>query len=246
VRSIIPILVVGIIAFAVFDFAVMDNRPWILNRTSAARIIEHSAQFLHKTKLRFEIDQQQAWVPGVCHNYEFRPESQGLVSQYLASGLMKFSPYRNQGSPMDPSVGSLDLRDADFLADETDNCERHPVRSDTGVYELKLGNAMVEVLGIRKDKNRALVDFRWQFDSLNEIGKILPSIRSAIETEKDESRLSAAENAIIPFWTGSAEIMRYDNGWRLNSIELKDWDVGPNWPDPSFNWGAFDEHENHF
>jgi hypothetical protein len=55
------------------------------------------------------------------------------------------------------------------------------------------------------------------------------------------------------FWEATAEFVSYDDGWRVSKIDLSShragdfqWVYGPPWPDPYFNWGAFDESLNRY
>jgi hypothetical protein len=153
-----------------------------------------------------------------------------------------------------PSTGSLDLSISDdgFLTDDIDSCKTREVGPMTGAYELTLGKPVVNVNGIREEGKRAFVDFTWHFESLNEVGKSLPQIRSTYQMEIDQEHMTADEKSSAPFWTGRAELVKYDDGWRVVTIALSSrgfawdgWEYGPNWPDPHFNWNAFDEDENH-
>jgi hypothetical protein len=229
-----------------------QNHPRILTRGSAATVIQGSAQFRHKTKLFFTISQAESVIPGVCDNFEFSPEKMQVLGEYLKTGTMKFSPYGNQMPPFLPaSFGSVDLSiDGRFLLDHIDSCKSREVSKTTGAYELRLGKTVVQVTGIRGSGNQALVDFRWHFESINEVGQALPRIRFAKEMEIADPHVTAEEKSITPFWTGSAEFTKYDDGWRIGTINFgsKPWDrwvYGPDWPDPNFNWNAFDESENH-
>lgn len=229
-----------------------QNRPLILTRGSAATVIGRCAQFRHKTKLFFTVSQAEGLFPGVCHNFEFSPEKMRVLDEYLKTGAMKFSPYRNQMPPFPgASFGSVDLStDGRFLLDQIDSCKSREVSKTTGAYELRLGKAVVQVTGIRKSGNQALVDFRWHFESINEVGQTLPRIRFAKETEIADPHLTAEEKSLAPFWTGSVEFTKYDDGWRIGTINFgsKPWDrwvYGPDWPDPNFNWNGFEENENH-
>jgi len=119
------------------------------------------------------------------------------------------------------------------------------VSETTGAYELTLGNPVVEVTGIRKDGGRGFVDFRWHFDSVNDVGRSLPGVANQREQQRSDDYLSAAEKSLAPFWIGSAEFASYDDGWRVEKINLCSgklsdfhWEYGPDWPDPSFKLGG--------
>jgi hypothetical protein len=230
--------------------------PYVLTRYTAANAIEATAQFQHKTKLLFRINQAEGVIPGICHNFEFSPEKTSMVNQYLRSGTMKFSAYGNQIPPFPPATAAsleLSLSDIGFIVDHVDSCKAREVTKMTGVYELSLGRAVVEATGIRKDGNRAYVDFKWHFESLSKLGRSLPRVQITKKMEQDNEHLTAEEKSTAPFWTGSAELTKYDDGWRVVILTLssgrfswEDWDYGPDWPDPDFNWNTFDENENHY
>jgi hypothetical protein len=231
------------------------NRPWILTRGSAATAIERCAEFRHKTKLFFTVSQVEGIIPGACHNFQFSGQKIQIVQQYLNSGSMKFCSYGNQNAPFGPaSVGSIDLSigDGSFLLDKIDSCKNRAVGKSTGEYELRLGKAVVEVTGIRKNGDQAIVDFKWHFTSINEVGLMLPRIKITRQYEMLDEHLTAEEKSIAPFWVGVGHLTKYDDGWRVASIDLgssliepQDWAYGPlSWPDPDFNWNAFDENEN--
>lgn len=215
------------------------NRPCILTRLTAAKAIESTAEFQHKTKLYFEINQAEALVPGVCHNFGFAPDKAHLFEEYRKKGDLQFSKFGNQSPPypFPAGAGSLDLSldsGGKFLTDDIQPCTPRGAKDDTGAYELRIGMPVVEVNGIREDGNRAHVDFNWHFESLNEVGRaVLPPPTTHT------------------FSNGRAELVKYDDGWRVVSIELNgkaypDWRYGPEkWPDPNFNWHTFDEDENH-
>jgi len=139
-----------------------------------------------------------------------------------------------------------------FLARRIDVCKVRPVADTTGEYELTLGNPVLEVLGIRRSSDRALVDFRWHFESLNEIGRVLPGVQATREQQTSDDHLTPEEKAIAPFWTGLAELAKYEDGRRVLSVKLDSgriwerWQYGPEWPDPYFNWNAFDENQNRY
>jgi len=165
---------------------------------------------------------------------------------------MKFSAYRNQNGPFgDPSLGSIDLSigEQTFLLDKIDSCRSRAVSKFTGAYELRLGKAVVDVTGIRKNGDQSTVDFRWHFTTFNEVGQALPRIQITRQYEMLDEHLTAEEKSIAP---GVAHLTKYDDGWRVASIDLgssllepQDWAYGPlSWPDPDFNWNAFDENEN--
>jgi len=224
------------------------DHPAILTRTTAASAIEATAELQHKTKLRFLIGQAEGVVEGVCHNFTFRPESKPLIEQYLKAGQLKFFPYGSQSPPFDLDYGySNDLAlDADgLLADNIQPCVTKKVTSETGEYELTIGNPIVEVNGILKSGNDAHVDFTWHFDSLSKIGKSLGFIQGLRESEKNESHFSEVERSKAPFWNGTAEMARYDDGWRVVSINMPwGYSFSQRWPDPDFNWGTSDEDQN--
>ena len=228
--------------------------PRIPTRASAAKAIEATAEFQHKTKLSFEIGQEESAIAG-CHNFEFAPEHVTTFRHYLETGVMEFSPKGGlRGPPFtETSEGSIGLTDAGFLVDHIELCESRPLTETTGAYELTLGKPIVEVTGIRKQGSRALVDFRWHFESLNEVGRSLPRVQTAREQQTSDERLTAGEKSLAPFWTGLAEFASYDDGWRVEKIEFRSgklsdfrWEYGPAWPDPSFNWNAFDESQNRY
>jgi hypothetical protein len=250
-----------------------------LTRSSAASAIEATAEFQHKTKLVFEIGQLQTGVPGVCRTYGFSPDHALIFAQYLAAGVMKFQAWGNNDQPegvtegsdisrrplsallasafmRDPSTASIDMvgPSVNLLTEShADRCGHQPLTEQTGTYELSLGNSVVVVTGIKRDGNRAFVEFRWHFDSLNEVGKLLPRLRNQIEYQQADEHLSVAERATAPFWIGTSELQEYDDGWRVSKIELNagkaayfKWEYGPTWPDPEFNWKTPDENLNRF
>jgi len=107
------------------------------------------------------------------------------------------------------------------------------------------------VNGIRREGNRAFVDFAWHFESLDELGRKFTE--DTKEMEIRDKRVADDAKSTTPFWVGSAELAKYDDGWRVLTIKLDLWDRPdcwhygpPKWPDPSFNWGTFDEDENHY
>jgi len=232
----------------------LRNHPWILTRSTAATVIEQCAQFRHKTRLRFEIAQEEGILPGVCHNFQFSANKTKIAADYLEAGAMKFSPYGNQSPPFPgASVGSIDLSIGEnkFLLDEIDDCKFRDVTKAVGVYEVRLGKPIVNVTGIQKDSNQAIVDFTWHFESINEIGQALPRLRATQEMEIADPHMTADQKSIAPFWTGSAIFAKYDDGWRIGTITFgtkpwSAWEYGPDWPDPNFNWNGFDENENHY
>jgi hypothetical protein len=229
----------------------LQDRPWILTRGTAATAINRSAQFRHKTKLRFEITQAEGFISGVCHNFDFEPTKLPVVKAYHKAGTIKFSAYRNQMPPFPgPSTGSIDLSigDSRFLSDHIEPCKTREVASTTGAYEVSLGKTVVEVTGIQKNGSQAVVYFRWHFESINEIGQALPRVQIAREQEMGDPHLTSEEKAIAPFWTGSAEFSNYDDGWRIANMKFSaepwdEWAYGPDWPDPEFDWG-WNENEN--
>lgn len=210
------------------------DRPYILTRFTAAEAIESTAEFQHKTKLYFEINQAEGIVPGVCHNFSFASDKAHLFEEYRERGDLQFSKFGNQLPPyrIGASAGSLDLSlDGKFLTDDIESCTPRQVKNETGAYELRIGTPIVEVNGIRKDQNQAHVDFTWQFASLNQVGHILFQHQRNVE------------------FHGTAHLAKYDDGWRVVSMKLagEDWGYGPEtWPDPRFNWHTFDENENHW
>jgi hypothetical protein len=223
------------------------ERPYVLTRLTAARAIESTAQFQHKTKLSFEITQAESNVMGgACHNFEFSREKMPMLTKYLETGAMKFSAYGNQRAPYrDAREGSLDLSlgEGNFLVDHIDSCKTREGNKTTGAYELTVGKPVIEVNGIRKEGNRASVDFNRHFESFNEVFQALPRVQATKEMETVEEHLTAHEKSTAPFWTGSAELTQYDDGWRVVTVKLstgryswKNWDYGPEWPDPDFNW----------
>jgi hypothetical protein len=234
------------------------NRPYVLTRFTAAQAIEATAEFQHKTKLYFEIGQAEGVVPGVCHNFQFAPEKAQSFEEYRKSGKLQLQAFGNQGPPYPPaSQGSLDLSlesGGGFLVDQIAECKPRTVTPATGAYELTIGDAVVVVNGIRKNGNRAHIDFTWHFRSLNQVGRSLPVVQGTRNMELHEDRLPLSARQNAPFWNGSAQLMKYDDGWRVVSIDLNvknvvppQWVYGPeNWPDPSFKWNAFDEDQNHW
>jgi hypothetical protein len=253
-RLLISILLALFVLAGVYHVLFEGPHPYVLMRFTAASAIGSTAEFQHKTKLLFEINQAESVVPGVCHNFEFSPGKVEIIRRYLKTGAMKFSAYRNQIQPFPaPSLGSSDLTTSGFLEDHIDSCKARPVSDSTGAYELGLGRPIVEVTGIRKESGRAFVDFRWHFESLNAVGRFLVQVQLTEEAEHRDEHLTAEEKSIAPFWPGSAELRKYDDGWRVLTINLgptrpggERWEYGPEWPDPSFNWGAFDESENRY
>lgn len=230
------------------------ERPYVLIRFSATKAIEATAEFQHKTKLFFEIGQAEGAIPGACHNFEFSPEKISIFKDYLATGAMQFFPYRNQQPPFgSASAAALDLSigEEHLLVDNIDACKAREVKEITGAYELSLGKAVVEVTGIKKEGNRASADFEWHFESLNKVGQALPRITVTKQLQIADARTTPQEKLIAPFWLGSAELTKYDDGWRVMTVNLSSskfpwgsWDYGPEWPDESFDWHTFDEHEN--
>jgi hypothetical protein len=225
--------------------------PYVLIRLSAANAIESTAQFQHKTKLFFAVNEAEAVIPDVCHNFEFAADKGTTVDRYLKTGMMKFNPYGNQSAPFPPAeLGSLDLSlsDVGLLVDHIDVCKPHEVTKTTGAYELSLGKPVVNVTGIRKDGDQAHVDFTWHFESLTKLGHMLPRVQALNEMEQNDGHLSPSQRADAPFWTGVAEFTKYDDGWRLVTLNLETggWNYGPHWPDPYFNWNTFDENQNHY
>jgi hypothetical protein len=242
-RAHLPSRVLGVLTALCLSSALCGcNRPYILIRPTAAKAIEATAEFQHKTKLYFEINQAAAPFPGVCHNFAFARDKIFMFNGYREKGELKFHKLGSQSPPYrwPASAGSLDLSRDSFgklLTDEIEPCASRQPNGDTGAYELKLGDPVVEVNGIRKDGNRAHVDFTWHFESLNEVGRIL---------------LQGTKGSRSYFWNGAAELVEYDDGWRVVAIDLTGighfkWRYGTEeWPDPNFNWGTFDEDENHW
>ena len=228
--------------------------PYFLTRFGAARAIGATAEFQHKSKLSFEIGQGESFIPEVCHDFDVSPERIAAFNQYLKTGAMKFSPYGNQIPPFPPaSVGSIDLSvSSGFLVDHIDHCKVRPVTERTGAYELTPGIPIVTVTGIREEGGRAFVDVRWHFEPLNEVVRSLPRVQATREQQIRDEHLTAADKSIAPFWVGSAEFTKYDDGWRVVAIKLDSgkmferWEYGPQWPDHSFNWNAFDEQANRY
>jgi hypothetical protein len=116
-----------------------------------------------------------------------------------------------------------------------------------------LGKAKVKVSGIRKEGDQAFVDFDWHFESLNNFGRTLPDVQVVRERELDDQRTTTEEKRMAPFWAGSAELAKYDDGWRVTTVNLSpshyvwgNWEYFPGWPDENFDWHTFDEHENRF
>lgn len=228
--------------------------PYVLAGFTAGAAIEATAEFQHKTKVFFQIGQAEGLFPGVCENFDFSPEHVGVFKHYLKTGAMRFSPALSQTPPIpNASLATSDLYHSSprFLVDNIDDCRERPVTESTGAYELTLGNPIVEITGIRKGGGRAAVEFRWHFESLNSIGRFLVQVQATEERQKSDERLTAAEKAIAPFWTGTAEFVDYADGWRVTTIDfdinlhyVQPWPYGPTWPDPAFNWNAFDEDQN--
>jgi len=230
------------------------NRPYILTRLTAANAIESTAEFQHKTKLYFESSQAEGIIPGVCHNFAFAPDRIHIFEEYRKRGDLQFSKFGNQSPPypIGASAGSLDLSfdsGGKFLTDDIEPCIPRQVKDETGAYELRIGAPVIEVNGIRKDGNRAHVDFTWHFRSLNQVGRTL--LQGTRDMELHDDRLSPSARLNAPFWNATAELLKYDDGWRVVSIQLgrgfPDWGYGPeHWPDPEFDWHTFDEDENHW
>jgi hypothetical protein len=235
-------------------FCFWRERPYVLIRFTAARAIEATAEFQHKTKFYFEVAQAEGAIPGACHNFEFSPDEISTFKHYLATGAMEFFHYGNQSPPFHPvSAGSLALSDKQFLVDNIERCRSREVKETTGSYELTLGKAVIEVTGIRKEGNRASVEFLWHFETLNKIGRALSAIQIAKEAQTTDERTTREEKARAPSWLGTAELTKYDDGWKVLNVKFLEspswpwtrWEYGPEeWPDPYFNWHTFDESEN--
>ena len=71
-------------------------RPYLLTRSNAAKAIESTAQFQHRTKLYFDIDEAEGVIPGACHNFTFSPEKMRVWDEYRRSGALKFHAWGNQ------------------------------------------------------------------------------------------------------------------------------------------------------
>ena len=252
-------IVTGLIAFdSVWD----RPRPHWLTRSTAATAILSTAEFQHGTKLYLEIAEVEGVFPGACHNFRFAPEKKTIWDGYRMSGALKFDP-RSDPTESTPegfpeSFGSRDLSDAGWLIDDVKRCAPHAAVPEIGFYELMLGTPIVEVNGIfSESSDSAKVDFIWYFQSLNQVGRSLDMVRGRKEYIESQKNLTPEEKAKAPFWNGSAELRRFDDGWRVTAIRglspndltlmmNTSWPYGPQtWPDPDFNWGAFDEDENH-
>src|SRR5215469_15488116 len=83
-RALFWAVVLALLGFGL-HFCFWKRRPYVLIRFSAARAIEATAEFQHKTKLYFEVAQLEGAIPGACHNFEFSPDKIALFKQYLAS-----------------------------------------------------------------------------------------------------------------------------------------------------------------
>jgi hypothetical protein len=223
------------------------DRPSVLTRKTASAAIEATAEFQHKTKLRFLIGQAEGLIPGACHNFSFRADRRMLVEQYLKSNQLKFFHFGNQSAPFGMDYGysnELSLNSDGILSDHIERCVEKDVQPDTGEYELTIGKPVVKVNGILKQGHHAHVDFTWHFESMTELGKSLGFIQGTKQSESDELRFSDSERSQAPFWDGSAEMAEYDDGWRVISLKVPWGYLSDDWPDQSFNWGAFDENEN--
>jgi len=191
------VTIVGPLLAGGLYFSFWRERPYVLMRFSAARTIEATAEFQHKTKLFFVIGQAEGAIPPSCHNFEFAPDKIAIFKHYRATGAMQFSPYGNQLPPFPPvTEGSLTLSTINerFLVDDIDECQARKVKETTGAYELALGKAVVaEVTGIRKEGNRAVVDFKWRFESLNEVGPALPEIQLTKSVEVSDVTRAGAQ-----------------------------------------------------
>jgi hypothetical protein len=226
-------------------FVLGCRRPQFLTRSSASSAIEASSWFQHLTKVDFEVAQAAAVVPGVCHNFQFNPEKLQTVRMLSQTGQLKFSAYGNQArdTAERPPVGaSLQLLygTSNWLTDKIEECKDKSVQLDTGRYEVTIGKPRVVVNGIfHTARNEAKVDFVWGFDDLNEVGK---SLNPVIVSAAQKSKFASKE------FNGTARMRKYDDGWRVYDLKLgrwkRDWSEDISWPDPYFNWGAFDENEN--
>lgn len=268
VRLLLFWVVIAAVAVGTLYFCFWRERPYVLIRFTAGRAIEATAEFRHKTKLQFAVARWEALSPGTCEDFSFLPEKLPRVNEYLQAGTMKFFPfpqYSPKYSPIQSVDGSMDLsvlmdsagsvdpslRKSKLLLRQVLSCDSL-FKSDptAGSYEVNLGEAVVQITEIRTNGNQALVDFRWHFESLNEMGQALQGIQSTRLRQTDDPHLTAEEKSIAPFWTGVAEFAKYDDGWRVVKINLESsraferWEYGPHWPDPDFNWNAFDEDEN--
>jgi len=148
------------------------------------------------------------------------------VSEVLSLG--------NQGASTaarPPLGGTLRLSDSDWLTETIDRCQNRPVAPDTGLDEFAVGSPRVIVNGIIEDGKKAHVDFEWVFSSVSAVGK-------SLGLGEDLSQFGSKT------FHGTAQMVEYDDGWRIVALKLTGWDYGPEWPDPEFNWGAFDEDEN--
>ena len=238
---------------AIADYLFGGTHPRVLIRFTASRAIAAAAEFQHKTTLYFEIGEFESFLPDACHNFEFAPQHVSNFTKYLETGIMKFKQRWNQLPPFSTaSSGSFALETAGFLVDHIDVCAARPAISTTGAYELAAGRPIVQVSGIRSQGNRAFADFRWHFTPLNNIVRQLPLVQNTRAQQVGDGHLTPEEKAIAPYWSGSAEFAKYDDGWRVVAIDLKSgrlwerWEYGPDWPDPQFNWNAQDEHNNRY
>jgi hypothetical protein len=127
----------------------------------------------------------------------------------------------------------------EWMIDTIDICKNKNTTPETGIYEVSVGQPVVVVNGILKKGNEAHIDFEWGFNQLNEVGKSL----SPIEVRYGEKSRFQSQT-----FHGTARMVKYDDGWRIVDLELgkwtNGWSEGVSWPDPDFNWGAFDEDEN--
>lgn len=234
------LLIVGLVSWTGCN----DARPMWLSRHSAESAIRQSSRFQHQTTVVFEIGQFEGLFPGVCHNFGIAPDKLAAVDQLRRNGRLQFSPFGSQLPPYQiASTGTYQLADRGFLVDAIAKCQPKQVQPSVGRYELKLGDPQVRVTGIFKTGNVARVDFLWNFDGLNPIGKDLAMIEIQAENESNDNHATQFDKSFAPYWRGTAGFSRYDDGWRITSLELS-WTLGPTWPDQEFTWPAPDEDEN--
>jgi hypothetical protein len=235
------------IAYTIYsNFWVSFDRPHFLVRDTAASAIASSARFQHLTKVAFEVG--EAAVGAGCDNFEINPAKRDAINGLIKAGLIKFKPYGNQSPPFTPPRGATEQMSDPFASEFgtastswlidtfTYPCPKQVVTSsETGVYEVSVGQPMVIVNGILKQGNEAHIDFEWGFNQLNDVGKSLSPLAVRYgETSRFQSHT----------FHGTAHMMKYDDGWRIVDLELPGWMDNEGWPDPDFNWGAFDEDEN--
>jgi hypothetical protein len=256
--SLTAVALAGIMVLFLYQYFLGGPQPWILTRQTASRAIAATAEFQHRTKIKFELGREEAVFPGACHEFRFAPAQEPDFQNALRSGIMQFSAWGDPNRPVpfgwisDP--GSFDLATGEMLVDQVGQCAKQVEVKGAGDYELTAGEDLrVEVSGITRDGDKRIVEFRWYFSRLNPFARALPRIENQTRNQKNDGRITEHERLIAPSWRGVGTFARYDYGWRLESIDFtreKDWnfhwEYGPSWPDPSFNWHTFDEGKNRF